>query len=201
MLQSRVLRLVICAMVVIFLSSNHAQDKPAPQTGRTPATQTLPDLLHSLTPLKNAATDDQIREYLYWSRATDEYKKAWIAEVDDYRSHGKPYWPESFWTDITTEMQKTDLTPMFVAWFKHTVSSELMDKAIDAYHKLGREHFHGSPECIEMGNAESPMKAQWDQMTVLMTRQVIAKVYADDKPQIEAARARYLAEHPGWSDK
>ncbi|HEX4758350.1 MAG TPA: hypothetical protein VH308_10215, partial [Terracidiphilus sp.] len=115
-------------------------------------------------------------------------------------SHSKPYWPESFWTDIKTEMQNTDLAPMFAVWYRHTISRELMDKVLDAYHKLGREQFHGSPVCTEMGSAESPMKAQWDEVTVLMTRQVIARVYAADKPQIDAARARYIAEHPGWKD-
>jgi hypothetical protein len=52
-----------------------------------------------------------------------------------------------------------------------------------------------------MGNAQSPMKADWDKLTVLATRQVIAKVYAADKPQIDAARARYIAEHPDWKDQ
>jgi hypothetical protein len=201
MLQTRFLRLVLCVIVVSFPGACRAQDKPAQQTARTPATQTLPDLLSSLTPLKNAATDEQIREYLYWSRAVDDYRTAWIAGVDNNRSHSKPYWPETFWADIKTEMQNTDLVPMFVIWYRHTISRQLMDKVLDAYHKLGRDHFPGSPMCTEMGNAESPMKAQWDQLTVLMTRQVIAKVYTADKPQIDAARARYLAEHPGWKDQ
>ena len=201
MLQTRFLRLALFAIVVSSLDACRAQDKPAPQTARSSAAQTLPDLLSSLTPLKNAATDEQIREYLYWSRAVDDYRTAWIAGLDNNRSHAKPYWPESFWTDIKTEMQNADLAPMFVVWYKHTISRELMDKVLDAYLKLGREHYHGSPVCTEMGNAESPMKAQWDQLTVLMTRQVIAKVYAADKPQIDAARARYLADHPDWQDK
>lgn len=200
MLQTRFLRLVICAMVVSCPGAGLAQDKPAQQTARTSPAPTLPDLLRSLTPLKNAATDEQMREYLYWSRAVDDYRTAWIAGVDNNRSHSKPYWPESFWTDIKTEMQNTDLAPVFAVWYRHTISKELMDKVLDAYHKLGREQFHGSPVCTEMGNAESPMKAQWDELTVLMTRQVIAKVYAADKPQIDAARARYIAEHPGWKD-
>jgi hypothetical protein len=188
-------------MIFACLGAGHAQDKPAQQTARTSAAQTLPDFLSSLTPLKNAATDEQIREYLYWSRAVEDYRTALIASVDKNRSHSKPYWPESFWSDIKTEMQNTDLAPTFAIWYRHTISRELMDKVLDAYHKLGREHFPGSPMCSEMGNAQSPMKADWDKLTVLTTRQVIAKVYAADKPQIDAARARYIAEHPDWKDQ
>jgi hypothetical protein len=40
-----------------------------------------------------------------------------------------------------------------------------------------------------------------DKLKLAKTEEVITKVYALYKPQIKAARARYLAEHPGWADK
>jgi hypothetical protein len=157
-------------------------------------------LLHSMSPVKNAATDDQIREYFHFSHVVEDYKAAWIGSTDKYRAHGQPYLPDSFWGDVKMEMQDMDLEPAFAVWFKHTVSSELMDKVLDAYLKLGNK-FPGSPMCIELGKAQSPMGDQWNQLTVLLTRQVIQKVYKADKAKIDDARTRYAAEHPGWHEQ
>lgn len=189
--------LVLCAFFVSFTGNSQAIDNTPAQND---ASTQLADLLHSMTPLHNAASDDQIREYFQFSHVIEDYKAAWIAGTDRYRAHSQPYLPDSFWTDVKAEMQDTDLAPAFNTWFRHTVSSDLMDKVLDAYLKLGKR-FPGSPMCIELGKAQSPMGDEWNRLTVLLTRQVIAKVYQADKAKIDEARARYAAEHPGWRER
>lgn len=197
MRHSWVVHLVLCAFFLSFARTSQAIDNPPVQNDASAA---LADLLRSMTPVQNAATDDQIREYFQFSHVVEDYKAAWIAGADKYRAHSQPYLPDSFWADVKTEMQDTDLAPAFSVWFRHTVPSELMDKVLDAYLKLGKR-FPGSPMCIELGKAQSPMGDQWNRLTVLLTRQVIAKVYLADKTKIDEARKRYAAEHPGWREQ
>jgi hypothetical protein len=90
---------------------------------------------------------------------------------------------------------------MYVILSQHYISKELMQEVLDAYHRLGAEHFHGSQECIKLGNAVVAMNSDMDKVKLAMTRKVVLKVYAIYKPQIKAARVQYMAEHPGWSDK
>lgn len=189
--------LVLFAFFASFTPAGQAIDNTPAQNDASTA---LTDYLRLMTPVQNAATDEQIREYFQFSHVIEDYKAAWIAGTDKYRAHSQPYLPDSFWTDVKAEMQDTDLAPAFSVWFKHTVSSELMDKVLDAYLKLGKR-FPGSPMCIELGKAQSPMGDQWNRLTVLLTRQVIAKVYQADKAKIDEARARYAAEHPGWREQ
>lgn len=47
-----------------------------------------------------------------------------------------------------------------------------------------------------MGSALTPLQGEWDKLKEAETNAVVQKVYAVYKPQIKAARARYLAEHP-----
>jgi len=47
-----------------------------------------------LSPLENAATEPQIREYLDLSGDADSFRERWVAAVDKNRSIGAPYWPE-----------------------------------------------------------------------------------------------------------
>jgi hypothetical protein len=131
----------------------------------------------------------------------DSFRQSWIAAVDKNRSIGAPYWPESFWTAVKEEMQRTDLLPMYVIVFQHYISKELMQEVLDAYQRLGADHFQGSPECFKLGNASVAMTADFDRVKLAMTQKTIFKVYAVYKPQIKAARTKYMAEHPDWVDK
>jgi hypothetical protein len=196
MRQTTIARLVVWAMLVCMAGVGYAKDKKAPQNDPSAA---LNDLLRTMTPVKGAATDDQIREYFQFSHVIEDYKVAWIGGVDKNRARSQPYLPDAYFTDIKTEIQDTDLAPAFTVWFKHTVSSELMDKVLDAYLKLGNK-FPGSPMCNEIGKAQAPMGDQWNQLTVLLARQAMAKVNVADKAKIDEARAKYAAEHPGWRE-
>jgi hypothetical protein len=163
---------------------------------RSPAAETP-----SLQPLNDPATTGQIREYLKLSGEMDSFRARWIAAVDQNRALGAPYWPESFWTAIKTEMQATDLFPYYVAMFQHGISKDLMQEILDAYHRLGANHFQGSPECFKLGSALVAMNDEMDALRLAKTRDVITKVYYAHKPELNAARVKYLAEHPGWTDK
>ena len=45
------------------------------------------------------------------------------------------------------------------------------------------------------------LHGEYEKLKLPETQAVVAKVYAEYKPQIKAARARYIAEHPEWKDK
>ena len=153
-----------------------------------------------LTPLKDPATVNQIQEYLRLSGAMDAYRLRWMAAVDANRSIGAPYWPESFWTDIKAEMQTTDLTPMFVTVYQHSVSKELMQEVIDSYHTRGLGHIEGSLARFRFAIAQVEMRDDSNRVRLAKTLEVINKVYAVYKPQIMAARVQYMAAHPEWVD-
>jgi len=176
------------------LAIGHAQDKQAAKVAGVPVTTAAPDDSVSLPPLADPATPDQIREYLRLSGELDSYRARWIAAVDKNRSVGAPYWPEAFWTDLKAEMQKTDLMPMYITLYQHGVSRELMQRVLDAYKWLGAEHFAGSLEGIEFGQAELSMKTDAEKLKLAKTLEVTRRVYAIYKPEIEAARVRYMAE-------
>jgi hypothetical protein len=197
MRRSGIFRMIACAMILGVAGLCHAKDKKTQQIDPSAAVN---DYLRSLTPVKSPATDDQIREYFQFSHVIEDYKAAWISGVDKNRARSQPYLPDSYWADVKAEIQDTDLAPAFTVWFKHTVSSELMDKVLDAYLKLGK-NFPGSPMCIALGNAQTPEGPKWNQLTVVLARQVIAKVNMADKAKIDDARAKYAAEHPGWKEQ
>jgi hypothetical protein len=162
---------------------------------------TKPDMADSTPAVQDPATETQIREYLRVSGEMDEFRKSWISAVNKNRSIGAPYWPESFWQAVKDEMQKTDLVPMYTSLFQRGVSRELLQEVIDAYRERGREHFKGSPECFKLGSAIEPLQREFEKLKLAETQTVVAKVYAEYKPQIKAARARYIAQHPEWKDK
>jgi hypothetical protein len=193
-------RLLISVTLIMLSSCGTAQTKQAPAAAPTSASDKIPDYAASFPPVKNPATADQIREYLRLSGDSEKYRTRLINTVDKVRYIGKPYWPESFWTSIKEEMRKADLTPMFIVLFQHGVSRELMQEVLDSYHRLGTEHFAGSPACIKLGEVEAAMQADTAQVMQTETQNIIERVYQVYKPQIKAARAKYMAEHPDWKE-
>jgi len=98
-------------------------------------------------------------------------------------------------------MQKTDLMPMYMLLFQHGISRELMQRVLDDYKRLGAEHFKGSLEWFVLSSAELKMSSDQKKITLAKTLEVTHKIYAIYKPEIEAARVRYMAEHPGWVER
>lgn len=194
------LRIFVIASLLIGIA--YAQDKQAPTIVRVPTSAASTDgVSASLSRLDDPATIDQIREYLRVSGDINSFRLRWIAALDKNRSNGEPYWPESFWTALKAEMQKTDLMPMFVALYQHGISRELMQEVLDAYRRLGAAHFQGSPECFKLGDAELALVTDMDKLKLAKTEEVFTTIYTIYKPEIKAARVRYQAEHPGWVDK
>ena len=189
--------LFVCTTALVVASANVCG---AGQVGPTFA-KSASDNVDSLPPLQDPATEAQVREYLRVSGEAEGFRKSWIAAVDKNHSNGEPYWPDSFFQAVKDEMQKTDLAPMYVALFQHGVSRELMHEVLDAYRKRGREHFSGSPECFKLGAAMAAIQGEYEKLKLAETQAVFSKIYDEYKPQIKAARARYLAEHPDWKDK
>jgi TonB family protein len=185
--------ITVVIVTASLLSIGHAQDKQAPKIVGVPGTISAPDDSMSLPPLADPVTPDQIREYLRLSGDLDSYRAKWIAAVDKNRSDVPPYWPEAFWTDLKAEMQKTDLMPMNITIFQHGISRDLMQRVLDAYKRLGGAYFKGSLVSIELGGAELSMKADANKLTLAKTLEVTNKVYTIYKPEIEAARVRYMA--------
>ena len=89
---------------------------------------------------------------------------------------------------------------MFVTAYQHAVSRQMMNDVLDAYHTLGPEHFRGSLQCVQLGQTQLSMSADFDRLRLAKTLEVIESVYVVYKPQIKAARAQYLAAHPDWVD-
>ena len=173
-----------------------AQNQRPPTTPPAPVSPAPPQASASLPPLKDPATVDQIREYLRLSGDLDSYRTRWIAAVDKNRSIGAPYWPESFWTDLKAEMGKTDLMPLFVTLYQHAVSRELMQEVLDTYHRWGAVLFKISPATLRLGAAQAAVSDDQNKLTLANTLEITERVYTIRKPEIMAARARYLAEHP-----
>jgi hypothetical protein len=208
-------RVVAAVVAVSFaLGAGHAQDKGAPRVVRVPVSPVPGDAnasaalaqmgytMDSVAPVKDAATVDQIHEYLRVSGEANAYRTRWIAALDkDYRSIAAPYWPESFRAAIQAEMQQSDLTPMYIVILQHGVSKGLMQDVLDTYRRVGATLFVASPACFRLGNALAAVAADTDKLRLAETLGTITKVYAGYKPQIAAARAQYLAEHPGYAGK
>jgi hypothetical protein len=197
----RVLFFLLISLTVATLpASSLAQGKQAPAAVPAAASQTSPDYAASFPPVKNPATADQIQEYLRLSGEAEKYRTRLINSVDKIRYIGKPYWPESFWMSIKEEMQKADLTPMFIVLFQHGVSRELMQEVLDSYHRLGADHFALSPAWFKLEEAKRAMSADTERLMQTETQALLEKVWQVYKPQIRAARAKYMAEHPDYRD-
>lgn len=188
---------LILLALAFCIASAAAQQLPAPKILRTPAPQLSPDASITLPPMKDPATIDQIHEYLRLSGEMDSYRVRWIAAVDKERSKGVfQSWPESFWTALKAEMGKTDLMPMFIIWYQHGISRDLMQEVLNTYHTVGATLFKISPASFKLAAAQQAMTADVDKLRLAKTLEVNQKVYAVYKPQIQAASARYQAQHP-----
>jgi hypothetical protein len=194
------------AILGLLVVTGQAQDKASSQKQASttvvvvPLTPGPPNLGATFPPVQNPATKDQIREYLKLSGDLDSFRDSWIAALDKNRSFGAPYWPESFWIAMKQEMQNTDLMPVFVVYFQHAVSKDVMQEVLETYQRVGAAHFQGTPACFKLGDALVPMSSDFDKLKLQMTDETLEKVYQAHKPEIKAARAQYLKDHPDWKD-
>ena len=196
---NRVMRppLIAFAIACCLQGTALAQRQPPQKIESLSVSPALPETPVTLPPLKDPATVDQIREYLRLSGDLDSYRTRWIAAIDKERSEGVyQYWPESYWTDIKAEMGKTELMPMFIAWYQHGVSRDLMQEVLNTYHLVGAILFQVSPARYKLAVAQHAMADDVKRLQIAKTAEVIRKVYTIYKPQIQAASARYRNDHP-----
>jgi hypothetical protein len=153
-----------------------------------------------VVPLGDAATVDQIHEYLRLSGDMDAFRARWIAAVDKSRAR-EPYWPEPVWAAVKAEMQKKDLTPMYIVMLQHGVSRGLMQDVLDTYHEVGATLFVISPAGFRLRSAEAAVASETDKVRLAETLEVLHRVAAAYSPEIKAARAKYLTEHPEYVGK
>jgi hypothetical protein len=97
--------------------------QPNPTISKSAIQSTQPN---GLIPIENHATEEQIRKYFDLSGEVNLQRQRWIVALDKNRSHGAPYWPESFWKDMKLEMQKFDLAPGYIGLYQHYISKETM---------------------------------------------------------------------------
>jgi hypothetical protein len=156
---------------------------------------------NGLAPIQNHATDEQLRKYFELSGELNLQRQRWVMALDENRSIGAPYWPESFWTDLKLEMLKFDLAPGYIGLYQHYISKETMQSVIDAYKSLGPENFPGSEACVKWSEQRRGMEDDANKLNLSNLMQINDAVYARYKAQIASARVKYKTEHPDWVDK
>ena len=90
---------------------------------RSALTANFTQLCSGVSSIQNPANEDQSANTSASLAISEKYRTRLIHSVDNIRSVGKPYWPESFWTSIKDEMRKDGMMPMFIVLFQHGISS------------------------------------------------------------------------------
>ena len=72
---------------------------------------------------------------------------------------------------------------------------------LDTYHKVGATLFLVSPAGFRLRSAEAAVEDDTQKVKLAETLEVLHRVNAAYQPEIRAARAKYLAEHPGYVGK
>jgi hypothetical protein len=151
-------------------------------------------------PPADAATVDQFREYLTLTGVGEEWRARWIAAVDMNRSKMPPYWPDSFWSDVKDEMRKTDLAPVIWSSYWKAFSKEMMQQVNDGIRTAGLQTFAASPLGGKFSAAWDSRSKEADEARLLLTQTTLQRVYDRHTSEIKEARAKYIAEHPGYKD-
>lgn len=147
------------------------------------------------------ATVEQFREYLRLSGVGEIWRASWIAALDpNWKRVAAPYWPASLENDMREEMQNTDLAPavwlVYHSYFSKSRMAEinvlLRDKGVEGYlaSPVGRDF------CRDWALHED----EGHQEIQRLTAEVLTRVYERDKPVVQAARAKYMKEHPDYKD-
>ncbi len=188
---------ILCAIVLIVACADGSN---AQQTGPS-FTKSTSDVADSTPAIPDAATEAQIREYLRVSGEVQKFRDSWIAAVDQV-VRLEPL----IGLNHSGKLSKTRCKRQI--WFQCTSRCFNMESRETLCNKFltltacgGRNISRGLPECFKLGTAVTAVQGEFEKLKLDETQAVVSKVYAEYKPQIKAARARYLAEHPDWKDK
>jgi hypothetical protein len=175
--------------VILSLASAFAQSAPVRGSGEVNATT-----------IEHPLTVEQVREFLKLSGAGEIYRTGWMSSLEANRAKGEPYWPESFWNDLHEEMQKTDLAPMVLELYTPFISSEMMQSANAYLRTHSMSQFAATPLGTKFCKLQQAADVNSQAETLKLTQATFMRVYERDKPQIKAAREKYLAAHPDYKD-
>jgi hypothetical protein len=148
----------------------------------------------------NPITEAQVREFLRLSGSGEVYRQSWMAALEKNRSKGEPYWPESFWSDLHDAMLHTDLAPMVLGLYQPYISGPMLQSVNDALKTKTVAELAATPLGAEFCKLQQEADAGHDAATMKMTQEILMRVYEKDKSEIKAARAKYIAAHPGYKD-
>jgi hypothetical protein len=186
----------VLALAVCFAGAAVAQNKLAATGTGTATAPGLTGAVNSFVPLRDPASAEQIEEYLRRSGDMDAFRLRWVVALEKNRAQGAPWWPESFWTAMKDEMEKTDLLPMYITLFQHDISREQMQKVLDSLRRRGADRFRASKEFAKLVDPNLGLETDMERLKRAKTQEVLNRVYAEFKPQLTAARLKYESEHP-----
>jgi hypothetical protein len=150
------------------------------------------------TPPVHPVTLAQVREFLSLTKEDESYRQRWLAALDNNRSKMPPYWPESFWSDARQEMQSADLAPMIAGVYQHFISAEMMDSVNAALRREGVLLFAFTPLGVRFYLLQRSTGDEENAARLELTLQILHRVDLRHRDEIDALRAKYIAEHPGY---
>jgi hypothetical protein len=150
------------------------------------------------SPPAHPVTLAQVREFLELTKEDEGYRARWLAALDKNRSKVPPYWPESFWSDARNEMQTTDLAPMIASVYQHYISAEMMDSVNAAIRREGVVLFAFTPLGVKFSKLQQSTEEEEKAARFDLTLQILQRVDQRHKDEINALRAKYISEHPGY---
>ena len=149
----------------------------------------------------SGATVEQFREYLKLSGVGEVWRATWIAALDpNWKRVAAPYWPASLEDDMRKEMQAADLGPAVWSVYHSDFSERKMAEVNALLRDKGVQGYLASPVGREFCRDWALHEDEGRQEMQRLTLEVLTRVYERDKPAVQAARAKYMKEHPDYKD-
>ena len=138
-------------------------------------------------PPAHPATEEQVREYLTLTGIVTGSRKSMESNVDSMQATAAPFIPADFWSDLKSSLQKMDLLAIYTPVLQRYLSQENMAAMLTFYRSpAGKVFLSVQPRIAD--EAETALRGKGSQ--------VGQTVFARHKDEIEAAKKKYLADHP-----
>ena len=172
----------------------------AQQTSVTQQVAISPSSQPQTSQPENSISEAQVREFLRLSGLGEIYIQSWMEALEKNRSKGAPYWPESFWSDLHDAMLHADLTAMVLGLYKPYITGPMLQYVNDILKTKALVELAAMPVGAEFCKLQQRADERHDAATMKLTQETFMRVYEQDKNKIAAARAKYIAAHPGYKD-
>jgi hypothetical protein len=134
------------------------------------------------------ATQEQVREYLALTGIVTGSRRSMESNIEAMQARAMPYYPASFWEDMRSQLLKLDLVAIYTPVLQRYLSQENMAAMLTFYRSpAGKLFLSVQPEMSH--DAEMALRSRG--------AEVAQGVYAKHKAEIDAAKKKYEAEHPG----